>query len=94
MNSLFAIKLSSEILQGLNISKLSENYIQKFVFVLSVALAGMGTILPVIKEIKMYNFKIQSGMCKRFNYCQKQSTPLNDGIDFTIASITDHVVFS
>ena len=37
-------------------------------FVLFVALARTGTILPVVRErytIKTYNFRIKSGMCKR-----------------------------
>ena len=45
MNFLFAIKLSSDILQALNIYKLWENSIQ--ICVLSIAIAGTGIFLSV-----------------------------------------------
>ena len=51
MNFLFAIKLSSDFLQGSSI-KNYEKIILKFV-VLSIALARLGTILPIIREITL-----------------------------------------
>ena len=49
-------------------AKYYEKTIPKF-FVISIALASQGTILPCIKEItciKTYNFRMKSGMCKQF----------------------------
>ena len=66
MNFLFAMKLSNDFFCKIQISTNNEKILPKF-NVLSIALARLGTILPVIRETTCIktNFIIKFEMYKR-----------------------------